>query len=75
MPGSPVSGSPTNLWTATATRLALQRDGGAAPPWTPRVLTFLIAAAERRPHVAERVLFPLLRRDPALAVRAGGFRL
>lgn len=71
LPGSPVSGYPTDLWSVTATTRILQRDAGAAPPWTPRALTFLTAAAERWPHVGPAVLFPLLRRDPALAVRGG----
>jgi tetratricopeptide (TPR) repeat protein len=72
LPGSPVTGYPTDLWSVTGTTRILQRDGGAAPPWTPRALTFLTAAAERWPHVGPAVLFPLLRRDPALAVRGGG---
>ncbi|MFC9294262.1 tetratricopeptide repeat protein [Streptomyces sp. NPDC057011] len=72
LPGSPVTGYPTDLWSVTATTRVLQRDGGAAPAWTPRALTFLIAAAERWPHIGPAVLFPLLRRDPALAVRGGG---
>lgn len=71
LPGSPVTGYPADLWTVTATTLILRRDGGAAPAWTPRALTFLLAAAERWPHVGPAVLFPLLRRDPALAVRGG----
>ncbi|MEU6841772.1 ATP-binding protein [Streptomyces sp. NPDC046716] len=72
LPGSPVTGYPTDLWSVTGATRILQRDAGAAPPWTPRALTFLIAAAERWPHVGPAVLFPLLRRDPALAVRGGG---
>ncbi|MFG2873414.1 hypothetical protein ACGFYU_00015 [Streptomyces sp. NPDC048337] len=72
LPGSPVTGYPADLWSVTATTRVLRRDGGAAPAWTPRALTFLIAAAERWPHVGPAVLFPLLRRDPALAVRGGG---
>ncbi|WP_051732070.1 ATP-binding protein [Kitasatospora phosalacinea] len=71
LPGSPVTGYPTDLWSVTGTTRILGRDGAAAPPWTPRALTFLVAAAERWPHVGPAVLFPLLRRDPALAVRAG----
>lgn len=71
LPGSPVTGYPTDLWSVTATTRILRRDGGAAPAWTPRALTFLIAAAERWPHIGPAVLFPLLRRDPALAVRGG----
>ncbi|MFJ4776830.1 hypothetical protein [Streptomyces sp. NPDC088762] len=71
LPGSPVTGYPTDLWSVTAATRILQRDAGAAPTWTPRALTFLIAAAERWPHIGPAVLFPLLRRDPALAVRGG----
>ncbi|MBT2482770.1 tetratricopeptide repeat protein [Streptomyces sp. ISL-94] len=71
LPGSPVTGYPTDLWSVTATTRILRRDAGAAPAWTPRALTFLIAAAERWPHIGPAVLFPLLRRDPALAVRGG----
>ncbi|MFE1409811.1 hypothetical protein ACFW6F_03195 [Streptomyces sp. NPDC058746] len=72
LPGSPVTAYPADLWSVTATTRVLRRDGGAAPAWTPRALTFLIAAAERWPHIGPAVLFPLLRRDPALAVRGGG---
>ncbi|MFD9405937.1 hypothetical protein ACFWBN_02780 [Streptomyces sp. NPDC059989] len=71
LPGSPVTGYPTDLWSVTATTRILRREAGAAPAWTPRALTFLIAAAERWPHIGPAVLFPLLRRDPALAVRGG----
>ncbi|MEO3973227.1 tetratricopeptide repeat protein [Streptomyces sp. CAU 1734] len=72
LPGSPVTGHPTDLWTVTAIPALLDRWTGHPPPYTPRALAFLTAAAERWPHVGERVLFPLLRRDPRLAVDAGG---
>ncbi|MEV0452240.1 hypothetical protein [Streptomyces sp. NPDC050600] len=71
LPGSPVSGHPTDLWSVTAVARILRRETGNAPAWTPRALTFLLAAAERWPHIGPDVLFPLLRRDPALAVRGG----
>ncbi|MFJ6352898.1 hypothetical protein ACIQKB_26060 [Streptomyces sp. NPDC092046] len=71
LPGSPVSGYPTDLWSVTAVARILRRETGNAPAWTPRSLTFLLAAAERWPHIGPDVLFPLLRRDPALAVRGG----
>lgn len=38
---------------------------------TPRVVTFLASAADRWPHVGEKVLYPLLRAEPALALEAG----
>lgn len=71
LPGSPVSGYPTDLWSVTAIARILQRETGNAPAWTSRSLTFLLAAAERWPHIGPAALFPLLRRDPALAVRGG----
>ncbi|GAB2488640.1 tetratricopeptide repeat protein [Nocardiopsis aegyptia] len=71
LPGSPVSGHPTDLWTVTAATRSLQRRGDVEPPYTARALSFMIAATERWPHVGERLLFPLLRRDPQLAVDAG----
>ena len=46
-----------------------------APPWTPRSVTFLAAAAERWPHLGPGYLYPLLREDPGLAVTAGSAAL
>lgn len=71
LPGSPVTGYPTDLWTVTAATRILQRDLGTPPPYTPRALLYLTSAAARWPHVGHRLLYPLLRRDPELAVRAG----
>ncbi|MFE5858376.1 hypothetical protein ACFQ61_34810 [Streptomyces sp. NPDC056500] len=71
LPGSPVTGHPIDLWTVTAVHTVLRRRAGQPPPYTPRALSFLTAAAERWPHIGDKVLFPLLRRDPELAVRAG----
>jgi tetratricopeptide (TPR) repeat protein len=71
LPGSPITGYPTDLWTVTAVQIVLDRSTGPTPPYAPRAVSFLAAAAERWRHVGERVLFPLLRRDPQLAVEAG----
>ena len=71
MPGSPVTGYPTDRWTVTAATRLLAREEGKAPVYTPRALAYLTAAASRWPHVADRLLYPLLRRDPALAVTGG----
>jgi tetratricopeptide (TPR) repeat protein len=76
IPGHPAD-YPTQDWArpTSATLLARHPDGRTAPPWTPRAVTFLAAAAGRWPHVGPRCLFPLLRDDPRLAVDAGGAAL
>lgn len=72
LPGSPVTGYPVDEWAATGPPALLRRrENGTAPAWTPRAITFLAAAADRWPHVGTRHLFPLLGREPALALRAG----
>lgn len=40
-----------------------------------RAMTFLALAAERWPHIGTKVLYPLLRVDPALALEAGSAAL
>lgn len=63
---------PATEWASYAVRTLLGRDdAGAAPAWTARGLAFLLAAAERWPHVTLAHLYPLLREDPRLAVDAG----
>ncbi|GAA4240857.1 hypothetical protein GCM10022254_67260 [Actinomadura meridiana] len=66
---------PCDEWADDApARLLASRD--APPPaWARHVLTTLIEAAARWPHVAERQLYPLLRARPALALEAGGVAL
>jgi tetratricopeptide (TPR) repeat protein len=46
-----------------------------SPPWTARVIAFLTAATERWPHLGSAYLYPLLVRDPRLAIDAGGAAL
>ncbi|WP_431045889.1 tetratricopeptide repeat protein [Streptomyces sp. P1-3] len=45
--------------------------GSVADSWTPRAVTFLVAAAERWPHIGPRYLYPLLTAAPRLAVAGG----
>ena len=73
MPGHDISAHPADLWAAAtpAALLAPAARAEAPPPYTPRAITFLAAAAARWPHVGSLHLYLLLRRDPALAVRAG----
>ena len=72
MPGHDISAHPADLWAAAtpAALLAPAARAEAPPPYTPRAITFLAAAAARWPHVGSLHLYLLLRRDPALAVRA-----
>ncbi|MEU8437113.1 tetratricopeptide repeat protein [Streptomyces sp. NPDC029216] len=71
LPGSPVTGYATDLWSVTAAHTVVEKRFGRPVPWTGRALAFLAAATERWPHVGERVLYPLLLREPELA-EAGG---
>jgi len=47
----------------------------ADPPWSRTCLTVLVEAAARWPHLAHGQLWPLLRRDPRLALAGGGATL
>lgn len=73
LPGHEISAYPPDPWTSPAPATLLNPVGSAEapPPYTPRGVTFLAAAAARWPHVGQRHLYPLLRCDPSLAVRAG----
>ncbi|MBW6434782.1 DUF3856 domain-containing protein [Actinoplanes hulinensis] len=54
---------------------ALLAHAEQAPEWTATAMTVLIEAAHRWPHLAGEVLYPLIRRDPCVAVEAGGATL
>lgn len=71
LPGHDLTGYPSDPWcVGTPARLL-----AAGPQHTARGVTFLTAAAARWPHLARRHLYPLLRGDPALGVRAGSAAL
>ncbi|MFV2126604.1 tetratricopeptide repeat protein [Micromonospora sp. LOL_013] len=75
LPGHGVAGSPADPWSGRAiTRLitGTESDSAGQPPWSAAALTVLVEAAIRWPHVASRLLSPLLRQRPELAVAAGG---
>ncbi|WFB06145.1 tetratricopeptide repeat protein [Streptomyces sp. LX-29] len=64
---------PARDWAAETTVALLARTpDGTAPNWLPRTVSALAAAAARWPHVGRGHLYPLLHRDPRLAVEAGG---
>jgi tetratricopeptide (TPR) repeat protein len=90
-PGHPCDhGQAADPWAATAVTHLLTGDqptgtdtgtgadtgpGRPLPDYTRAALTMLIEAAARWPHLAERVLYPLLTDRPGLAPAAGGAAL
>ncbi|ROO60049.1 tetratricopeptide repeat protein [Micromonospora sp. Llam0] len=75
LPGHGVAGSPTDPWSSGAIARLItgaDPDGVGQPPWSAAALGMLVEAAIRWPHVASRLLSPLLRERPELAVAAGG---
>ncbi|MEU1182532.1 tetratricopeptide repeat protein [Streptomyces sp. NPDC005820] len=75
LPGHPAD-YPAMPWSpGTVATLLSRRDQAATPAWAPRSITFLLAAAQRWPHVGSGHLYPLLGADPALALAAGSAAL
>ena len=75
MPGH-AADYPSQAWAEASTRMLLTRnEDEQSPPWTPRALTFLASAAHRWPHLRDEYLYPLLIKDPRLAVDAGNAAL
>ncbi|MFJ3582756.1 tetratricopeptide repeat protein [Streptomyces sp. NPDC090127] len=76
LPGSPITGYPSDDWAASVPAVLLRRgDDGAAPAWTPRTVAHLAAAADRWPHVGEGYLYPVVKADPRIALDAGSAAL
>ena len=76
LPGHQVTTHAADPWTPSAlARLLSRDDDGAAPPHVSRALTFLIAAADRWPHVGSHHLYPLLKADLPLILDGGGSAL
>ncbi|MFJ4190475.1 tetratricopeptide repeat protein [Kitasatospora sp. NPDC089509] len=74
LPGHPAD-YPAQDWAPATAALLLRAADGAPPPWTPRAIAFLAAAAARWPHLGPGYLFPLLLREPRLALAAGSAAL
>jgi Tetratricopeptide repeat len=64
---------PAQAWAGATAADLLARNGDGTKPaaWTPRALTFLASAASRWPHLGPGYLYPLLLKDPQLAIDAG----
>ncbi|MGK5629789.1 hypothetical protein, partial [Streptomyces sp. URMC 123] len=63
---------PAREWAGPTAGAVLTASTGPGPgSWVPRAVTFLVAAAQRWPHVGPGHLFPLLAAAPRLAVAAG----
>lgn len=75
LPGSPISGHPTDEWATGAVAALLTRRDGVQPAWIARAVTFLAAAADRWRHVGDRHLYPVVNADPQLALDAGSAAL
>jgi tetratricopeptide (TPR) repeat protein len=64
---------PAESWAGPLLGRLLTRDPrGAVRPWHAHAMATLAAAALRWEHLGAGHLYPVLRRDPALAVEAGG---
>lgn len=75
MPGHDTD-QPAQAWARVTAATLLSRSADQTPAaYTPRAITFLASATERWPNLGETFLYPLLRRDPQLAVDAGSAAL
>ncbi|TVY99986.1 ATP-binding protein [Trebonia kvetii] len=73
-PGHAVSDYTPDAWATSAPSrlLAVSEDSQDPPAWARTALTVLIEAALRWPHLVSEHLNPVLRRNPELAIAAGG---
>jgi len=72
-PGHEVAEHRADPWTATAFQplIGAADDDPRLAACLPHVVSGLVEASKRWPHVAHELLFPLLRERPDIAVRAG----
>lgn len=74
-PGHEISAYDPDPWAIDAPAALLADAGALRPLVAGRAVTFLASAAERWPHLGVKVLCPLLRKDPAMAMEAGSAAL
>ncbi|MEU8263990.1 tetratricopeptide repeat protein, partial [Micromonospora sp. NPDC048999] len=74
-PGHRVGDHPPDAWATDKPQRLLAPTDGTDPPYAPAAVTVLVETARRWPHLADRVLYPLLRDHPQLAVAAGAATL
>ncbi|MGW7410330.1 tetratricopeptide repeat protein [Streptomyces sp. NPDC054833] len=76
LPGHDVQDHSPTPWASEVIEVLITRElDGSAPTHTARAITFLAAAAERWDHIGPLHLYPLLHRDPQLALDAGSAAL
>ncbi|MFG2983847.1 tetratricopeptide repeat protein [Streptomyces sp. NPDC048258] len=73
VPGHAVTGYRADPWATGVAKALLTSPGTAA--CAPRAVTLLASAADRWPHLGEKVLFPLLRERADIAIDAGSAAL
>ncbi|QUQ64616.1 tetratricopeptide repeat protein [Kutzneria sp. CA-103260] len=74
-PGHDVSAYDPDPWANTIPATLLNASDGLRSAAAPHAVTFLASAATRWPHLGAKVLYPLLRADPSLALDAGSSAL
>ncbi|MER5933598.1 tetratricopeptide repeat protein [Streptomyces sp. NPDC002054] len=76
LPGSRITGYPSDEWASVSTPVLLHRShDGTVPRWVRRAVSFLAAAAARWPHVGRGHLYPVVLSDPRLVLEAGSAAL
>ncbi|MFG2091884.1 tetratricopeptide repeat protein [Spirillospora sp. NPDC048824] len=74
-PGHDISAYDPDPWAKNVPATLLTEGKDLRPVVVGRAMLFLTSAAERWPHLRGKVLYPLLRSDPALALEAGSATL
>lgn len=74
-PGHDISAYDPDPWAKHVPAALLTDAEELRPLIVGRAMTLLASATERWPHLGAKVLYPLLRTDPALAVEAGSAAL
>jgi hypothetical protein len=75
VPGHDITGYDPDPWAKAISATLLTSKASIRSVIASRAVTFLASAANRWPHIGDKVLYPLLRSDPGLAVDAGGAAL
>ena len=75
IPGHPDTTTVADPWARTTTCDLFRIAGDNPTPWAIAALTKLLETADRWPHVATTVIYPILQQNPTLPVSAGAATL